>query len=250
MYILKFVLNIPIYAKIIKDLCFKKSRRKRKEPKIVQVKGQLASLMSTNISMEKYIYLGVPLVTISINKFSIMNTPIDLGVAINVMTMETFCNLKIYTIRPTPTILELTNRSKVKPEVVVDDVIVSIDSWKYRVNFIVLQPKFNLGGHPLILGRPWLTTVDAFIGCRVGSMIISNENERKEISLYPPTKSITELEHMSWLIETYYEEEIVQPLFGISQAINEENKEDLLHNFIYNSDQETQINQIPINPIF
>ena len=55
---------------------------------------------------------------------------------------------------------------------------------------------------------------------------------------------------MSWLTKTYCEDEIVQPLFGISQAINEGNEEDLLDNFISNSDQETQIDQIPINPIF
>ena len=154
--------------------------------------------MSTSITMEKYIDLGVPLVTISINSFSIPNTLIGLGAAINLMTMETLCNLKIYNIRPTPTILELADRSKVKPEGVVDDVIVSIDSWEYPVDFIILQPKSNLGGHPLILGRPWLAIVDAFIGCREGSMIISKENESRQISLYPPAKSITELEHMSW----------------------------------------------------
>ena len=45
------------------------------------------------------------------------------------------------------------------------------------------------------------------------------------------------------------EDEIVQPLFGIFEAINEGNEEDLLDNFISNSREETQINQIPINPI-
>ena len=107
-----------------------------------------------------------------------------------------------------------------------------------------------MGGHPLILRRPWLATTDAFIGCRVGSMIISKENESKQISLYPPAKSITELEHMSWLTKTDYEEKIIKPLFGISQAINEGNEEDLLDNFFSNSKVETQIDQIPINPIF
>ena len=234
--------NIPIYAKTIKDLCLKKARRKKKESKIVQVKGQLASLMSTNITMEKYIDPVVPLVNISINSFSIPNTLIDLGATINVMTMETLRNLKIYNIRPTTTILELADISKVKPECVVDDVIVSIDSWEYPIDFIILQSKSNLGGHPLILGRSWLETTNAFIGCRVGSMIISKENESKKISLYPPAKSITEVEHMSWLTDTDYEEEIIKPLFGISQAINKRNEEDLLDNFISNSEEETQIN--------
>jgi hypothetical protein len=109
--------NIPIYAKTIKDLCLKKAGRKKKEQKIVQVKGQLANLMSTSITMEKYIDPGVPLVIISINNFSIPNTLIDLGATINVMTMETLRNLKIYNIRPTPTILEFADRSKVNPKV-------------------------------------------------------------------------------------------------------------------------------------
>ena len=158
------------------------------------------------MSIEKYIYLGVPLVTININQFSIPNTLIDLGASVNVITMETRHNLSIYNIRPTPTILELENRSKVKPKGVVDDVIVSIDSWEYLVVFIIPQPKSNLGGHPLILGRPRLAATNAFIGCKEGSMIISKENGSKQISLCPPAKSITELEHMSWLTETYCEE--------------------------------------------
>ena len=54
---------------------------------------------------------------------------------------------------------------------------------------------------------------------------------------------------MSWLIETDCEDEIVRPLFSISQAINEGNEEDLLDDFLSKLDQETQINQIPINPI-
>ena len=107
--------------------------------------------MSTNISIEKYIDPGVPLVTICINKFSIPNTLIDLGATINVMTMETLCSMSIYNIKPTPTILELADRSKVKPEGVGDDVIVSIYLWEYLVDFIILQPKYNLGGHHLIL---------------------------------------------------------------------------------------------------
>ena len=69
-------------------------------------------------------------------------------------------------LRPTTTILELDDRSKIAPEGILEDIIVSLDSQEYPVDFVVLQPKSNLGGHPLILGRPWLATADAFIGCR------------------------------------------------------------------------------------
>jgi hypothetical protein len=65
----------------------------------------------------------------------------------------------------TPTVLQLAGRS-IKPEGVLEDIIVSLDSWEYPVDFMVLQPKSNLGGHPLILERPWLATIDVFISCR------------------------------------------------------------------------------------
>ncbi len=51
---------------------------------------------------------------------------------------------------------------------------------------MVLTPKNNLGGHPLILGRPWLVIADAFIGCRSGDMFISDGNSTKKFTLYPP----------------------------------------------------------------
>ena len=53
-----------------------------------------------------------------------------------------------------------------------EDVIVSIDSWQYPTNFLVLQPKAKLTSYPLILGRPWLDTVDYYISGRAGNMTI------------------------------------------------------------------------------
>ena len=44
---------------------------------------------------------------------------------------------------------------------------------------------------------------------------------------------------MPWLIKIDCEDEIVQLIFSISQAINEGNDEDLLDDFLSNLDQET-----------
>jgi hypothetical protein len=106
--LLEAIKNIPIYTRTIRELCLKKSGRKRKDPTTVQVVGKLASLMSTNITTEKYVDPGVPIVTILINNISIPNTLIDLGATINVMTMETMQNLNICNLQPTPTILTYT----------------------------------------------------------------------------------------------------------------------------------------------
>ena len=130
--------------------------------------------MSNTIFVEKYVDPGIPMVTITINKFSISKTLIDLGAAINVMTLETMNYLDLKIFRPTTTVLELAIRSKIAPEGILEDIIVSLEDWEYPMDFLVLQPKSNLGGNPLILGRPFLATTNAFIGCRTWNMIISH----------------------------------------------------------------------------
>ena len=97
--------------------------------------------MSNVISMEKYVDPGIPRVTTIINKISIPNTLIDLGVAINVMTLDTMKTLQLTNVQSTPIILELADRSKVIAEGVLEDIIVSLDSWEYPVDFLVVQPK-------------------------------------------------------------------------------------------------------------
>lgn len=68
--------------------------------------------------------------------------------------------------------LELVDRSTVKPVGKFEDITISVDSWHYRVDFLVLQTQSPVGGNPLILGRPWPATADAYIGRRSGHMIV------------------------------------------------------------------------------
>ena len=94
--------------------------------------------MSINTIIEKYVDLGNPMVTISIENFLVPNTLIDLGEAINVMTTETMKHLNMNNIKPTTIVLELADRSKVVPEGILEDIIVSLDSWEYSVDFLIL----------------------------------------------------------------------------------------------------------------
>ena len=106
-------------------------------------------------------------------------------------------------------------------------------SWEYSIGFLILQPKTNLGGHLLILGRPWLATADAFIGYRSRSMIISHGDERKHITLYPPAKSPSLL---SWPDD---QQEEALPVLSINHAFNfreEEENDNLIDLFISEPD--------------
>ena len=170
----------------MRDICVKKPGRKAKDPLTVHVMGYLSALMSGKTPRVKYGDPGHPTVIVQIGKTIIPQVLVYLGAAINIITLETSQLLQLKnTIRDTPTILELADRSKIKPEGVVEDLVISVESKNYPADFVVLQTKTKLGGHPLILGRPWLATVDAFISCRSSSMTISNGYETKQLTLYP-----------------------------------------------------------------
>ena len=82
-----------------------------------------------------------PTVTMQIGSTQIPNVLVDLGATINVMTIETVRKLGITNLRTTTTILELEDRSTIKPEGILNDLVISVDSWEYHVDFLVLQPK-------------------------------------------------------------------------------------------------------------
>jgi hypothetical protein len=81
--------DVPIYAKIVRELCLRKPRRKKKDPPIVHDIGELADLMLGKIFMTKYADPGSLVINFHINNTPIDNTLIDLGVVINVMEKET-----------------------------------------------------------------------------------------------------------------------------------------------------------------
>ena len=141
----------------------------------------------------KYLDPGSLVVDLHINGTIIPRTLIDLGATINVMIKDTMLKLNLQgSLRKTSTVLQLADCSIVTPKAIVEDVMVSIDSWEYPANFLILQPKAKLTGYPIILGRPWLATVDAYISCRAGSMTIKNGHMSRQLVLYSPAQPLLE----------------------------------------------------------
>ena len=126
MPLLQAIKDIPIYTKIIRDLFLNKLGRKKKEPPLVQVVGQLSKFISE--MPYKYNDPGNPVVTIEINGISLLNKLIDLGAAINVIPFDTMKKLQINHLRPTQTMIELADNSVISPTGSLDDVIVTLAS--------------------------------------------------------------------------------------------------------------------------
>jgi hypothetical protein len=150
--LLQALQDIPIYAKTIKELCGKKPRRKTKNPSTVHVVGTLSDLILGKQEPVKYTDPGNPVVTVQIQGCFFPNTLVDLGEAINILTTETCNVLGITSFEPTSTMLELADRSVVKPVGTLQDIAISVDSWEYPTDFLVINPRSRLDGHPLILG--------------------------------------------------------------------------------------------------
>jgi hypothetical protein len=129
--------------------------------------------------------------------------------------------------------LELADKTRVIPEGILDDIIVTLASWDYLVDFLVIHSKDPTRGHPIILERPWLATTDAFIGYREGEMTISNGLSIQKLTIYPPTQPI--MENICWLECPYENEDWEELMFPSdhSWALQEHTTENVLNQFIY-----------------
>jgi len=177
--LLQAMQDIP-YAKTIKELCIRKPMRRIKTNTAVQVVGTLSDLLSRREPPVKYEDPGNPIVMVQINGQTFSNFQVDLGATINILTTTTCQKLGT----PTSTLLEIIVRLVVKPKGTLHDIMVSVDSWEYHADFLIINPKNRLDGHPLILGRTWLPTADAYIGCRKRNMTITRGSNIKNLAVY------------------------------------------------------------------
>lgn len=224
---LQAIKEIPILDKTIKELSIKKPERKPKETKRIYLVGKIADIMMGKIAIQKYVDPVIPIVKTHINGVEIPNTLIDLGATINFMRKKPMEQLKLPNLLYTPTLLQLADRSVIRPDGVLEDISVSLDYWEYPVDFMILTRKNNLGGHTLILGRPWLATSDAFISCRFGDMYISDGNSTKKFTLYPPARTIKEIDEKEWIDD----ENDIQPLFTLSDISEDSQILNTMENF-------------------
>ena len=101
---------VPIYNRLIKENCFKKLGRKKKDTPTINVVGQFFDLMLGRVIFLKFLDPGSPVVDVHIDGVIVPNTVIDLGVAINVMNKENMLKLNLQgTLRKTTTIMQFAD---------------------------------------------------------------------------------------------------------------------------------------------
>jgi hypothetical protein len=138
--------------------------------------------MLGKLIVPKYLDPGNPLVNVDINKTLIQNSLIYLGVSINILTKDTMLNLNLQGF------LKIKISFPISKNILSRDIILSIDSWEYSTDFLVLQTDSKFNGYPLILGRPWLAKTYAYIGCKENIITLIVGQSQKLIVLYPLPK--------------------------------------------------------------
>ena len=114
--------------------------------------------------------------------------------------------------------------------------MVSINSWEYLADFLVLQPKAKITGYRLILGRPWLATSNAYISCRARNMTIKNGHMSKQLVMYPLAHPSLKHDLPLWLEEEEEDEVYSTQLYTLETTMGggQPDEDDLIEHILQN----------------
>ena len=105
----------------------------------------------------------------------------------------------------------------------IEDVLVQVDKFYYRVDFVVLDTDLITKGTnyiPIILGRPFLATSNAIINCRNGVMQLTFGNMTLELNIFymcnkhfhPGEEGPKEVCMIDNLVEEYCDQKMLEDL--------------------------------------
>ena len=98
---------------------------------------------------------------------------LDSGASFNLLPYSIYMQLELGELKSTSIILQVADRSMKVTCGIVENVLIQIDKFYCSVDFIIIdtQPLQDPKKHTLvILGCPFLATVDALINCMNGNM--------------------------------------------------------------------------------
>nr|GFA71825.1 reverse transcriptase domain-containing protein [Tanacetum cinerariifolium] len=136
----------------------------------------------------------------------------DLEASINLMPLSIWKKLRLPTLNDTKMVLELADRTISKPTGVAENVFVKVGKFYFPADFVVLDfiadPRV-----PLILGRPFLSTVYALIDVYKGEITLRQNEQSLMLKcgdtpfiLYNNFKSLNKVDLIDATCEEYSQE--------------------------------------------
>ena len=113
----------------------------------------------------------------------------DSGASINLMPLSVAKQLILGELIPTSITLQMADKSMVKPEGVLEDVLVIVGKFVFPVDFIILDMEED-SQVPLLLGRPFLATGAALIDMQKGVLTLRVGEEAAAFNLIKSMQNI------------------------------------------------------------
>src|SRR5204863_7916736 len=188
--------QMPKYAKFLKDILSHK--RKLKAFETVMLAEESSAILQKKLP-QKLEDPGSFTIPCIIGNVTFENALCDLGASVNIIPYTLFTKLGIGEAKPTSIALQLTDRSKVYPRGVLEDVLVKVDKFIFPIDLIVLDMEEDKS-IPLILGRPFLATARAIIDVDGETMTFRVGDDSVEFHLVNKIRYPPEVENC-WMVE-------------------------------------------------
>ena len=178
------VTQMPLYAKFLKDILSKK--RKIEREGIVNLTATCSALMKKELP-EKMKDPGSFTIPYMIEGVEIQKALCYSGASINLMPLSVAKQLSLGELMPTTITLQMADRSMVKPEGVLEDVLVTVGKFVFPLDFIVLEMETD-SQVPLLLG--FLATGAALIDMQKGVLTLRVGEEAAAFNLIEGMQNI------------------------------------------------------------
>ncbi|CAM8942209.1 unnamed protein product [Rhodiola kirilowii] len=164
----------PTYAKFLKDIV--SNRRVIEESSMIALNAECSAIVQSRMpkKMQDNGSFSIP---ISLGKVEIDRALCDLGASISLISYSLFEQIDVGELHPTTISLKLADRSSRIPRGVLRDVPIKVGKFFIPVDFYVLEMDVEQE-MPVILGRPFLNTVEAVIRCGEGSIELKIGDEK------------------------------------------------------------------------
>ncbi|CAM8948467.1 unnamed protein product [Rhodiola kirilowii] len=177
----------PTYAKFLKDIV--SNRRVIEESSMVALNVECSAIVQSRMpkKMQDNGSFSIP---ISFGKIEIDRALCDLGASISLIPYSLFEQIDVGELHPTTISLKQADRSSRIPRGILRDVPIKVGKFFIPVDFYVLEMDVEQE-MPVILGRPFLNTVEAVIRCGEGSIELKIGDEKLKIFLKNAMKAPT-----------------------------------------------------------
>ena len=164
----ELISQMPLYAKFMKEILSKK--RKIAEEGIVNLTATYSAIIQQKLPT-KMKDPGSFTIPCSIGKYEFKKALCDSGASINLMPLSVVQRLSLGELTPTAITLQMADRSMAQPEGILEDVLVKVGKFVFRMDFVIMQMEEDTQV-PLLLGRPFLATGAALIDVQKGELTL------------------------------------------------------------------------------